>query len=214
MSGIITPEARLSYPFIFEPQPPNKPDGTPKYGAALLFDEDADLTELKQAAFNVVVEKFGEKKAKELVKSGKYKFIGGSHHTIRTDVESKPFPEGTAAFINARSNNQPGVVSRVPDPNTGKPQRITDPQEIYPGAIVKALVNPYWYDVDGNRGVAWGLNAIQKIRDGERLDGRVPAEDVFEADEDAVADLSDLTEADEGETGADGGDLDLDSLLG
>ena len=41
------------------------------------------------------------------------------------------------------------------------------------------------------------IRNIQKIEDGDRLDGRKKAEDEFEADETAVADLADLEEATE-----------------
>lgn len=221
--AIITPPAILSYPHLFEPQQPEKPDQTPKYGAAFLFEEGVDLTPLKKAAFQVVIDKFGEVKAKEMLKNQTYRLIGGPHHSIRTDVASKSYPESVVAFINARSNEQPGIVSVIPHPETGKPMPITEESQMYPGVRVKAFVNPYWYDVEGNKGVAWGLNAVQKIGEGDRLDGRVKAQDVFEADEDAVADLSDLQGDSEGDdpfeeltdgSSEDEGDLDLDELLG
>lgn len=193
MSKVITPEAIISYPAIFET------DKNGKFGCALVFPAGTDLSDLKQAAFQVVVDKFGEPKAKEMLKKGQFKLIGGSHHTFRTDKEEE-YGEG-AVFINARGTKQPGVVSRIPDPRTGKPMAITDPEEIYPGAVVRASVSPFWYDKEGNKGVAWGLNNLQKIRDGERLDGRSRAEDEFAADESAVASLEDLVEGQEDLTG-------------
>lgn len=190
MSKVITPEAQISYPHIFAP------DEKGKYSAALVFAPGTDLRAMKVAAFEVAAEKFGEPKAKEMLKKGILRFEGGPHHTFRTDGEAKGYAEG-AVFVNARGAKQPGVVSIYPDPKTGKPLPITNPEEIYAGAIVRASLVPYWYEVDGNKGIAWGLNNLQKIRDGERLDGRQAAEDEFEADADAVVSLEALTEESE-----------------
>lgn len=216
---VITAEAILSYPHIWAPQQPPS-GGDPKYGAAFLFTDQEDLKPLQKAAFGVVVEKFGAEKAKEMLKTGRFRLVGGPYHSIRTDVEAKGYPEEVVGFINANSNSQPGVVSIYPD-EEGRPSVITDESKVYPGVIVKASVTPYWYDVEGNRGVTWGLNNIQVIRDGERLDGRVPAQDEFEADEAAVADLSDLTDeegtledaVEEAAEGAEAGGLDLADLV-
>jgi hypothetical protein len=186
MPKVITPEARLSYPHIFTP------DEKGKFSAALIFAPGTDLTAMKKAAIEVAVEKFGKDKALKMIQAGQIRIEGGPHHTFRTDKEEE-YGEG-AVFVNARGTRQPGVVSIYPDPVSGKPMPITNPEEIYPGAVVKASLTPYWYDVDGNKGIAWGLNNLQKIRDGDRLDGRIAAEDEFAADESAVADLSDLTD--------------------
>lgn len=217
MARILTPEAALSYPHLFEA------DEKGKFSVALVFPAGTDLKPLKQAALNVVVEKFGKTKAAEMLKKGVFRLEGGPHHSIRTDVEAKGYPEGTVGFINARGNQRPGIVGVFPDTSKPKNDRgqhpplpITDPTEVYAGVIARASVTPYWYDVDGNRGVAWGLNNIQILRDGDRLDGRVKAEDEFDADMDAVASLEDLTDEsgaqDEVET-PDESELDINELL-
>jgi hypothetical protein len=182
---VITPECTLSFPKIFAP------DEKGKFGGVLVFKEGADLSALKKAALHVATEKFGAKAA-DMIRKGQIRWEGGPHHVFRTDGEDK-YGEGTV-FINARTNTQPGAVSIYPDAN-GKPARITDESQIYPGCVVRASVTAYWYDVDGNRGIAWALNNIQKLRDGDRLDSRVAAENEFEADPNAMADLDSLTEA-------------------
>jgi hypothetical protein len=98
------------------------------------------------------------------------------------------------------------VVSIYPDPVTGKPSQITDPDKVYPGVIVQATIEAYGYDRDGNRGVTFGLGNIQVRRDGDRLDSAKAASDEFEADATAVADLSDLEVAPEAD--------DLSDLIG
>ena len=42
--------ARLSFPHLFEKQPPMEASGVAKYAASFLFPEGADLTVLKEAA--------------------------------------------------------------------------------------------------------------------------------------------------------------------
>lgn len=181
---IITPEAILSYPHLFTPQEDDK--GQLKYSASLVFLDGADLKEMKNEAVEAARAKWGTK-ADSMIRSGSLRM------PFRKDGEEKGYPEG-AVFVNVRSGQRPGIVSRYPDPKTGKPAIITDEEEIYPGVIVRASVTAFAYDVSGNKGVSFALNNIQKLRDGERLDGRMKAEDEFEADEELAADLEDLTD--------------------
>jgi hypothetical protein len=178
----ITPKGRLSYPHLFEPQtPPNSNE--PVYSCALVFDEGTDLGELKKIAQAVAQEKWGAKYA-ELMKAGKIR------SPFRDDGEEKGYPPGSV-FINVKSKQAPGVVSIYPGPD-GKPQKITDPAEIYAGCYARVSVRAFAYDTQGNRGVSFALNNVQKLADGDRLDGRSRAEDEFEADSSAAADLDDF----------------------
>jgi len=194
----------LSYPHLFTPQDPMEEGGQPKYAAAIVFPEGADLTAMRQAVAVAAEEKFGSK-AKQLLKSGKLRL------PFRDDWEEKGYPENSI-FITAKSNNAPGVVSRYADPETGKAQRITNEDDIYPGALVRFSVTAYGYDVKGNKGITFALNNVQKWADGERLDGRVKAEDEFEAEAPADADLSAL-EVTEAAADSDGDDGDLTDLM-
>ncbi len=58
---------------------------------------------------------------------------------------------------------------------------ITDPLELYSGCYVRASINFFAFNTNGNKGVAAGLGNIQKWAEGEPLNGRVRAEDEFEA---------------------------------
>lgn len=80
-------------------------------------------------------------------------------------------------FINANSATAPGVV----DANR---QPIMERSEMYSGVKGRASVNLYAYNVNGNRGIACGLNNLQKISDGTPLGGKSRAEDDFGTDED------------------------------
>lgn len=222
---LITPIALLSYPHLFKPQPPMEEGGKEKFAATFVFPAGTDLTPLKEAVLAAATEKWGDKAA-GMIRSGKLR-------SPFRDDDDKGYPEGST-FIGCRSDSQPGVVSKYADPETGKAREITDPEEIWAGCEVKGLVHAYAYDRAGNKGVTFSLDGIQKWGDGTvRFDGRVKAEDAFDAVAPAVADLSDLTGEDEesddegedeappkkakakkgGKQAADEGDLDLKSFL-
>jgi hypothetical protein len=57
---------------------------------------------------------------------------------------------------------------------------IINEADFYPGCYARATVRPFWYDTAGNKGVAFGLQNIQKLADGEPLGGRVVASKEFE----------------------------------
>ena len=183
---MITPEGMLSYPHLFEPTQYDE-KAPMKHSTVFVFMPGTKLTEIKKAVIEVGKARWSD--YVEGVKSGKYHFPlhGGEKAT------EKGYPEGSV-FFNASSDGAPGVVTLVPDPETGKPM-FADPKQVYPGVIARLSVTFYTFpagEKKGNRGVGVGLNNVQIIRDGERLDGRVSPVDEFDADPNAVADLSDL----------------------
>lgn len=205
MSRIVTPEAILSYPNLVVPRAQQE-GKQPKYSCTLVFPDGTDVRALKKAALDVAKAKWGTKlegaKIKVLdTQYGPANFLVSPKVRIRLpwrdapeDVAKKGYPEGST-FVNVSSQRAPGIVTLIPDPNTGKPMKLTDDSKLYPGAIVRASIDPYAYDTSGNLGVTFGLGNIQWVRDGERLDGSVSAADEFDADASAVADLGDLDEA-------------------
>jgi len=80
-------------------------------------------------------------------------------------------------FINANSAAAPGVV----DANR---QPILERSEMYSGVKGRASISFYAYNSNGNRGIACGLNNLQKLSDGTPLGGRSRAEDDFATDAD------------------------------
>lgn len=80
-----------------------------------------------------------------------------------------------AYFVNANSSTAPGIV----DANR---QPIIEHSEVYSGVYGRASINFYAFNRNGNRGIACGLNNLQKIRDGEPLGGKSRAEDDFADD--------------------------------
>ena len=52
---------------------------------------------------------------------------------------------------------------------------------VYSGCYVRASINCYPFNVNGNRGVGFGLSNLQFWSDGTPLTSRVRAEDEFDA---------------------------------
>lgn len=188
---VISPLAVASYPWLHEKQR-QKDDSTakPKYGMTLLWTPEllklpGEMERFKavQAALMAAgVKKFGEERFAKLLKSDTFK------KALRTDWEAKDYPEGTI-FVNVRSDQQPGIVyadlKRVAQEDIQK--------VIYPGAIVRVSLTAYGYDRKDSKGITLGLNNVQFIKDGPRLDSRKAPEDEFTADLSAApADMSSL----------------------
>lgn len=161
--SIRIPEATLSFPNLLEPRSFNGSD--PKYGATFIFEEGTDLSELEAAVVEVAKREWKGKKPK-------------NYRSPFRDGAEKAHLDGYEAgmtFISASSKRRPGIVG--PDART----RIEDPEQLYPGCIVMAEVVAYAYDVAGNQGVAFGLNSVQKRREGPPLGSHSRAEDVYDA---------------------------------
>ncbi|TGE31310.1 DUF2815 family protein [Desulfosporosinus sp. Sb-LF] len=80
-------------------------------------------------------------------------------------------------FINANSATKPSIVDKNVLP-------ILDSSEVYSGCYGRASITFYPFNTNGNRGIACGLQNLQKLADGEPLGGRSRAEDDFEAYDD------------------------------
>lgn len=176
---IITPEFRVSYPSVFTPKL-NQLNGKEEYSMVALFKKGEDLSALKEAAQAAVIEKWGpDKKKWPTLMRSPFRDQGEREQT--NDNGDKYLPDGYergAIFLTLRSKQQPGLVDQKRKP-------IIDETEFYPGCWARASVSCYAYDMAGNRGVAFGLTNIQKVRDGEPFSGRPKAEDEFTAIEGA-----------------------------
>jgi hypothetical protein len=184
----VTPEAIISFPALFRATKGVDPTKPKKYGCTLVFPKGTDLTALKQAVITAAEAKFGDKAA-EVIRDQKDPVFRGSQPKYIEQAKKYGYPEG-CTFISVTSKDKPGVVSTFRGED-GRPQEITDEKAIYSGAIVRASVYAHAYDSAGNKGVTFFLNNVQKIRDGQRMDGKIDARDEFEAT-DAPVDLSEL----------------------
>ena len=164
---VITGKVRASFVHIIEPQSVNGSD--PRYSCSFIIPKsDAETIGKIRAAIE------------EAKQSGVTKWGGKIPANLKLplrdgDIDRPDDPNYAGAwFINANSNERPGVVDRRRVP-------ITDPLEVYSGCYVRASLTFYPFNTNGNRVVACGLQNIQKWCDGEPLNGRVRAEDEFDA---------------------------------
>jgi hypothetical protein len=181
---VVTPKARLNYAHLFEPAPRMRKavagsrNAELVFQCCLVFEAGTDIQGMRNAAAAACKEKWGDQWQKiSAAPTFKRPFKSSAD---RADQEG--FPPGSV-FITVWSKNKPGIVDQVKRP-------ILDPNQLYSGCYVKADLNAYAYEQEGGRGVAFGLNNIQKIADGERLDGRRDPQAVFDVVEgfDAAAD--------------------------
>lgn len=172
----LTPEFRVSYPNVFKAKL-NDLSGKEEYSLAALFPKGADLSNLKKLVHEALVKKWGLDQAKwpKVLRSPFRDQAERAKVDEDTGKETLPLGyEAGAIFINLKSAKRPGVV----DHNV---QRIIQEADFYAGCYARASVNAYAYDAKGNKGVAFGLGNIQKIKDGDPLGGRARAEDDFQA---------------------------------
>lgn len=176
--SLLTPEGRGSFIYCFEPSDKKTKKGASKYQLTILFKKGEDLSKLQAAAQKVITDKFGTDKEK-WPKKLKSPFLD------QGDYDYEGYEAG-AKMIRVSTTRKPQIVSNKKDPATGKPMPVTDSSELYPGCWLRASVNAGWYDVDGNKGVSFFLNNVQKLRDGPPISGGSRAEDEFDAADDGA----------------------------
>lgn len=164
---VVTGKVRLSYAHVWEPTSINGSDE--KYGVSIIIPKSDKVTLAKinkaiDAAIAEGTAKFGGKKPSKA--SLKLPLRDGD--VDREDDEAY----AGAYFINANSKTAPQIVDR--DLN-----RIVDKTEVYSGCYARVSISFYAFNTNGNKGIAAGLQNIQKLADGEPLGGRSNAEDDF-----------------------------------
>ena len=175
MKVITGPNTRWSYANMWEPKSIN--GGTPKYSVSLIIPKSDKVTVEKiKKAIQAAYEE-GQSKLKGNGKSGPS--LSVLKTPLRDGDLERPDDEAYANsyFINANSATALGIVDA--DRNT-----IIDRSEVYSGVYGRASINLYAFNSNGNKGIACGLNNLQKIKDGEPLGGKSRAEDDFATEED------------------------------
>ena len=179
---VVTGVCRLSYANIWQAKSIN--GGAPKYSTSVLIPKSDTITaERVKKAIQAAYEE-GEGKLKG---SGKTVTpLSALKTPLRDgDLERPDDPAYKGMwFVNANSNTAPGVV----DVNR---QPIIDTSEIYSGVYARVSLSFYAFNSNGNKGIACGLQNLQKVKDGEPLGGRTRAEDDFN-DEFATNDEEDF----------------------
>ena len=172
---ITGPETRWSYANVWDAKSIN--GGAPKFSVSLIIPKsDTKTVEKIKAAIRAAYEE------------GQSKLKGNGKSVPALSVIKTPLRDGDTErsddpsyagcyFINANSSAAPGIVDADRQP-------ILDRSEVYSGVYGRASISLYAFNSNGNRGIACGLNNLQKIKDGEPLGGKSRAEDDFATEED------------------------------
>lgn len=157
-----TPVFRLSFP-----QLKTKGDLNNKYSVVMLFGPDQK--EAIKPLIKLCKEKIAEKWPNGKPKKFKNPFI-----PIEESEYDGEDPGGVK--IRANSEYRPGIV----DQKLNAIDLDEIEEQLYPGCYCRAAVNVYTWTYMGKSGVSFGLEGIQKVKDGEPLGGRTDLSDVFD----------------------------------
>lgn len=167
---VVTGTVRLSYVHLFEPYAQDS-DQEEKYSCVILIPK-SDKKTLKKI----------DDAIQAAAEQGKHsRFDGKIPANLATtlhdgdeegDLEKNPEYEGHM-YMSISSKTKPGLVDADVNP-------ILDSTEIYSGCYARVSINAFPYNYKGKKGVSFGLNHVQKVKDGDFLGGRSRAEDDFE----------------------------------
>lgn len=167
MAKLVTGKVRLSFVNAFVPS--GMAGAEPKYSVQILIPKTDKVT----------LDKI-QKAIDEAISEGTKKWGGKVPPRLKMPLrdgdEEKPDVAAYKGmmFMSCSSKQKPNVVDAQVQP-------ILDATELYSGCYGRVSINMYAFDVSGNRGIACGLNNIQKLADGESLAGKSRAEDDFTA---------------------------------
>lgn len=167
---VVTGKVRFCYANVFEPTAMNEGEA-PKYSVCILISKDDTATVDKIKKAIAAAKEAG--KAKLANKNGQLPADAALKLPLRDgDVDrADDLAFENCYFINASSNRKPSIVDRDLNP-------IMEKEEFYSGCYGRASINFYAFNVS-SKGIAAGLNNLQKLEDGEMLAGGSTAEEDF-----------------------------------
>lgn len=163
-SKFVSGEVRFSYLNIFEPKASSY-GGDAKYSVTILMPKsdtaskqrlDAVIAQVRQEA---VSEKWGGVNP-PLVQIAIHDGDGVKPNS------GEPYGDECKGHwvLTASSKTPPDAVDQNLNPFVTK-------TELYSGCYGRVGINPFAYNSNGRKGIGFGLNTIQKLRDGEPLGG-------------------------------------------
>ena len=173
MKVITGKDTRWSYANVWEAKSIN--GGTPKFSVSLIIPKTDTVTVQKiKAAIQAAYE---EGQAKLKGNGRTVPPLTAIKTPLRDGDTERPDDPAYAGsyFINANSATAPGIVDADCNP-------ILTRSVVYSGVYGRASINFYAFNSNGNKGIACGLNNLQKIRDGEPLGGKSSAASDFSTD--------------------------------
>lgn len=178
---VVTGEVRLSYARLITPKKNDREQDV--WSTVILIDkgDKATLARLRAAAQVALDEGIANGKLRKgtTLKNGWSTMKDGDD---RDDLDEAPEYAGHF-YMNVNAYRRPGVVDRHKDP-------ITDERDIYSGCYARVSLTAYAFKTDQNKGITFGLENVQKLRNGDPLGGHQssPDDDFDEVDEDEFPD--------------------------
>lgn len=174
---VVTGKVRLSYAHLFEPYAQDETQ-TAKYSTMILVPKTDKKTikAIEEAQQNALQNGKATKFNGSIPKSWKNTFRDADEEYETEDKDAADYrPEMKGMmFMTVSSNTRPGIVDRAVQP-------ILDATEVYSGCYARLSLNAAAFNTQGNKGVTFFVNHVQKLADGEALGGRSRAEDEFDA---------------------------------
>lgn len=170
---LLTPKFRVSFPEVYRKKQFDETQ-VARYSVVGLFTP-AEFTDAEKkmwsnlgAAVNKLCMEHIKKPYKDVIRMPNAPFRMPYH--MGEEKTYAGYGPGVIYFTMAATKNRPRVIDLNKEP--------VEEEDFYPGCYARASVNPYWFSNKG-KGIAIGLNHLQKLGDGEHLDSRTNAEDDF-----------------------------------
>lgn len=187
---LVTPLFRAAFVNLFKPtQVQGKGDA--KYSIVMLFPKDSDMHPIKKAIRAAKIQAFGTNKDKwpEIASP-----VRDGDEPSKTGQVYEGFAGHWAVRATSNENSKPGVFDEDVQP-------ITEVSQFYPGCYAVAYCFAYVWEYNGEHGVSFILDHVQKQRDGKPFGGKKPGQTVFkkverEESDDFDADDGDSADAD------------------
>ena len=170
MPTLTIDNVRISYPKLFVAKQ-IKGKGEFKYSAAFLIPVDhPKLAELYQIAEQVIAEAYPNGQVP-------HGFKPLPCYDAALNPKYAALPDYLGMWVLNTSKRADQGAPEVVDQNM---QAVIQPGKIYPGLVVNVGLSVYCYDVDLSKGVTTGLEAIQIVKEGQRLDNKPSADELFQ----------------------------------
>ena len=168
---LVTPEIVCSYPNLAEPAD-EQYGGKFALSIPLPKDNKDEVEALYEVSRNAAENKWGPKAREQVGKSIKI-FVQDCDELEK--YKDDPVYKGCLKF-SAKATKRPGLVYS----DARSAVAVEDIEEVfYPGAITRASITAYGTETGGSKVIAFGLNNVMFVRDGERIGGGSRAEDDF-----------------------------------
>ena len=192
----VSPVCRGGYVNILEARPLPQSDKM-AWGMQCMFPKSdvvkAWVEELKQVYAQVLTDKFGQQEAQKIAKV----LLAKKSFPVRDGDD--PGDAGALSnaeqlqghyFVNANNKfRQPHIIGAM-----GKPvdPAILTLDDVYSGAWYRVMLEFWYYDTAGNKGISTSLTAVMKVKDGDNLGGGTTATEASNAFNDFADEAADI----------------------